>query len=80
MKSRIGRAGVAILGAAQLLVAGAALAQSESTVITAAAMDAHNTFDRPDVVEPKPFSDVHATGDTLTATLPAKSVVVLDLS
>ncbi|RIV81083.1 alpha-N-arabinofuranosidase [Aurantiacibacter xanthus] len=48
-------------------------------VVTASAMDAHNTFDRPDVVAPQDFSGARVSGGTLTATLPAKSVVVLQL-
>jgi alpha-N-arabinofuranosidase len=48
-------------------------------IITAAAMDAHNGFDTPTVVAPKPFSGATVTGDRLDVTLPAKSIVVLQL-
>jgi alpha-N-arabinofuranosidase len=48
-------------------------------VITGTAMDAHNTFDQPDVVRPAPFTGASASGGTVSAALPAMSVVVLDL-
>jgi alpha-N-arabinofuranosidase len=50
-------------------------------VLTAPAMNAHNTFDRPDVVRPQAFSGARlaASGSTLTVDLPAMSVVVLEL-
>jgi alpha-L-arabinofuranosidase len=44
-------------------------------VLTAAAMDAHNTFEAPDAVKPAPFS-AQASGGKLTVRLPAKSVIV----
>lgn len=48
-------------------------------IITGAAMDAHNSFEQPDTVTPQPFTGAQVSGGTLTVTLPAKSVVVLDL-
>jgi alpha-N-arabinofuranosidase len=48
-------------------------------VITATAMNAHNTFDRPHVVEPKTFSDFKVRGEGLEASLPPMSVVVLEV-
>ncbi len=48
-------------------------------IITSALMDAHNSFDRPDAVVPVPFEGATVSGGTLSATLPAKSVVVLRL-
>jgi alpha-N-arabinofuranosidase len=48
-------------------------------IITAAAMDAHNSFDAPDTVRPVPFTGASLSGTTLTVTLPAKSVVMLDI-
>ncbi len=48
-------------------------------IITAEKLDAHNTFDQPDAVKPMPFDGAEVKGDQLTATLPAKSVVVLEL-
>jgi alpha-N-arabinofuranosidase len=49
-------------------------------IVTGATMDAHNSFDRPDVVTPQPFTGAQVAGGTLTATLPARSVVMLDLN
>ena len=48
-------------------------------VLTAATMQARNGFDTPEVVKPAPFTGARLAGNTLTATLPAKSVVMLDL-
>jgi alpha-N-arabinofuranosidase len=48
-------------------------------IITAAAMDAHNTFDAPDTVRPAAFTGASLSGKTLSVTLPAKSVVMLDV-
>jgi len=44
-------------------------------VLTASAMDAHNTFAKPDAVKPAAFNAT-ATGGKLVVKLPAKSVVV----
>ncbi len=46
-------------------------------VLTAAAMNAHNTFDNPEQLKPASFDDAVLNDSTLTVTLPAKSVVVL---
>jgi alpha-N-arabinofuranosidase len=46
-------------------------------ILTAEAMDAHNTFDRPDAVKPAPFNGADVAGDRLIVTLPAKSVATL---
>jgi len=48
-------------------------------VLTAPAMNAHNTFEAPDAVKPVPFDGASITGDTLEVKLPAKSVVILAL-
>jgi alpha-N-arabinofuranosidase len=48
-------------------------------LLTAAAMNAHNTFDAPDAVKPVAFDGASLKGDTLEVRLPAKSVVVLAL-
>ncbi len=49
-------------------------------VLTATAMDAHNTFDAPNAVQPAAFTGATVKGDTLEVDLPAKSVVVLALN
>jgi len=48
-------------------------------ILTAVAMNAHNTFDAPGAVKPQPFTGASLVGATLTVALPAKSVVVLEL-
>ena len=48
-------------------------------VLTAPAINSHNTFDNPDVVKPAPFSDCRVNDSGFTTTLPPKSVVVLSL-
>ena len=48
-------------------------------VLTASAVNAMNTFDRPNTVKPAPFKDYKLAGAQLSVTIPAKSVVVLDL-
>ena len=54
-------------------------AAASGRIITAAAMDAHNSFDQPDVVAPAPFTGAQFGNGAITATLPAKSIVVLEL-
>jgi alpha-N-arabinofuranosidase len=48
-------------------------------VLTAEAMQTHNTFAVPEAVKPALFGGAKRTGDGFTASLPAKSVVVLEL-
>ena len=48
-------------------------------VLTAEAINLHNTFENPNVVQPVVFNNVKLDGGMLTATLPAKSVVVLEI-
>ncbi len=48
-------------------------------VLTAAAVDAHNTFEAPNAVQPVTFDGATLKGDTLEVKLPAKSVVILAL-
>jgi alpha-N-arabinofuranosidase len=60
-------------------IEGGAPGQVSGSILTAPAMDAQNTFDTPDAVRPQPFSGATIEGGKLSATLPAKSVVVLEL-
>jgi alpha-N-arabinofuranosidase len=48
-------------------------------ILTATAMNAHNTFEAKDVVQPAAFGGATVKGDTLEVELPAKAVVVLAL-
>jgi alpha-N-arabinofuranosidase len=48
-------------------------------VLTAPAIDSHNSFTAPEAVKPAAFTGAKSTNGQLTLTLPAKSVVVLVL-
>jgi alpha-N-arabinofuranosidase len=60
-------------------VAGAAVKSVSGRVLTAAAMNSINTFEKPDAVRPAPFAGATVKGDQISVSLPSKSVVVLDL-
>jgi len=60
-------------------IRGAKVTGISGTVLTAPAINSHNTFDNPDVVKPKAFNDAMLKGNGFEATLPAKSVVVLEI-
>jgi alpha-N-arabinofuranosidase len=48
-------------------------------IVTAATIDAHNTFDAPDTVRPQAFTGATLAAGVVSVTLPPKSVVMLDL-
>ncbi len=48
-------------------------------ILTAPEMNAHNTFDQPDAVKPAEFNAFKVTDNGFVTTLPAKSVVVLEV-
>jgi alpha-N-arabinofuranosidase len=48
-------------------------------VLTAPAVNSHNTFESPHLVEPAKFGGARIAGEKLTVELPPKSVVVLEL-
>ena len=60
-------------------LAGASAKAVSGRVLTAPAVDSHNTFAAPHVVQPAAFNGASLTGDTLTVALPPKSVVALEL-
>ncbi len=60
-------------------LAGIAGSAVSGRILTGATMDAHNTFDAPDVVRPVAFTGATLANGTLSVTLPAKSVVMLDI-
>ena len=60
-------------------LAGATSKTITGRILTAPAINSVNTFASPHVVEPKSFNDAKLNGDKLTVTLPAKSIVVLEL-
>jgi alpha-L-arabinofuranosidase len=60
-------------------IAGAQVGEVKGEVLTSDAMDAHNTFEKPNAVRPETFDGAKLSGNKLIVTLPAKSVVVLKL-
>jgi alpha-N-arabinofuranosidase len=60
-------------------LAGASASRATGRVLTAAAMDAINAFDKPAAVSPAPFTAFQVQGSQVTVNLPSKSVVVLEL-
>ena len=62
-----------------LKVTGAAAGTVTGRVLTAAAMNAINTFAAPDTVKPVPFTAIKVQGAAIALSLPSKSLVVLEL-
>ncbi|MBW8896635.1 MAG: alpha-N-arabinofuranosidase [Massilia sp.] len=59
-------------------VAGTKVKGAAGKVLTSAAMDAHNTFQNPQLIKPAPFS-ARAAGGKLSVKVPAKAVMVVAL-
>ena len=62
-----------------IALTGVTATRAQGRMITAAAMDAHNSFQAPDAVHPVAFTGAQVSGGRISATLPAKSLVVLAL-
>jgi alpha-N-arabinofuranosidase len=62
---------------ASIQVSGAKPGRMAGHVLTAGAMDAHNSFAQPAAVKPAVFSGARVSGETLEVKMPAKSIVVL---
>ncbi|HEY9226925.1 MAG TPA: alpha-L-arabinofuranosidase C-terminal domain-containing protein [Gemmatimonadaceae bacterium] len=60
-------------------IQGASATNVSGRVLAAERTDAHNTFERPEVVKPARFTDARIANGQLSVTLPARSVVVLEL-
>jgi alpha-N-arabinofuranosidase len=60
----------------EVSIAGVGEGKTSARVLTAAEMDAHNTFAKPDAVKPAPIA-VQSGGGKLIVKMPAKSVVVV---
>ena len=58
---------------------GAKAAKVSGRILTAPEMNAHNTFEQPEALKPAEFAGARITADGFAATLPPKSVVVLEL-
>jgi alpha-L-arabinofuranosidase len=64
---------------AELREGGARVSRVAGRMLTAGAINAHNTFEQPDAVQPQAFTGARLAGQRLTLELPAKSIVVLEL-
>jgi len=62
---------------ANIRMSGAIPGKLAGTILTATAMDAHNTFDKPATVKPAPFSASRVSESSIRAVVPAKSIIVL---
>lgn len=58
---------------------GQELSRVAGRILTATALDGHNTYDNPDVVKPAPFNEGSLRNNQLRVTIPAKSVVVFEI-
>ena len=58
---------------------GARARKISGRILTAPEMNAHNTFDQPDAVKPAEFNAFKVTDNGFVTTLPARSVVVLEV-
>jgi len=63
----------------QVFVRGMKASQVRGRVLTADAMNAHNTFEKPDQVKPKEFSGAQVSGEGLQISMPKMSVVALEV-
>jgi alpha-L-arabinofuranosidase len=61
----------------ELSIAGATLRNLSAEMLTADAIDSHNTFAAPNTVQPRSFTGVQNVGGKLRLTLPAKAIVVI---
>jgi alpha-N-arabinofuranosidase len=62
---------------AALLAIAPGLGNVTGRVLTAPLMSARNTFETPDLVKPEAFDGFSRQAESMTATLPPKSLVVL---
>ena len=60
-------------------LSGVSASQVSGKILTAAAMNSLNSFDSPNNVAPSQFDGASVSGNSLSVTLPPKSVVVLEL-
>jgi len=51
----------------------------KARLLTATQITSHNTFDKPDAVKPTAFDGLKKTDNGFVATLPAKSVVMVEV-
>jgi alpha-L-arabinofuranosidase len=63
--------------AGNIKVSGATAGKVAGTILTAADIDAHNSFDRPETVKPAPFNVARVSEGSIRVLVPAKSIIVL---
>jgi alpha-N-arabinofuranosidase len=59
---------------------GATAKSVSGRILSDSALSAHNTFEKPQTVQPRAFTDFRLDGQRLTLDLPAASVAVLEIS
>ena len=60
-----------------LAIEGTSLGIESAEILTAPAMDSHNTFDAPGQVRPRAFDGAAVSGTTLSVAMPSKSIVMI---
>ncbi len=65
--------------AVQVHVGGLQASRVQGRYLQGSAMNAHNTFENPNVVKPVEFHGAHIAGENIDITLPKMSVVVLEV-
>jgi alpha-L-arabinofuranosidase len=60
-------------------LSGTNTSRATGRILTAPAMNSHNTFEQPEAVKPAPFTGARVAGNQLSLALPAHSVVVVEL-
>jgi alpha-N-arabinofuranosidase len=63
-----------------LKIIGTGVRSATGRILTGPAMNSMNTFDQPEAVKPVPFNGAVVSPDQIRISLPAKAVVVLELS
>jgi alpha-N-arabinofuranosidase len=60
-------------------IRGASPTRISGRILSSSEMNAHNTFEMPHTIEPEDFNGARLNNGMLTVSLPAKSVVMLEL-
>jgi alpha-N-arabinofuranosidase len=60
-------------------IRGAKTGKIKGQILTAEKITSHNTFDKPEIVKPADFKGFDKTKKGFKATIPAKSIVVLEI-
>jgi alpha-N-arabinofuranosidase len=63
----------------QIDMRGVEISGMTGSILTADKLTAHNTFENPELVKPKAFDGGKIKNNIISVTLPAKSIVVLEI-